>query len=121
MQGPSAIAKRGADGAHGSAPPAKQAAEGGKQKEMGDLQGALLKVVAKLCPNDARELANLAGAVYQTSESTEAADSFTQIMIDAGFRYDEVSNASRSASMAAKASTSEHGVRRACRRGERSP
>ncbi|CAK0824176.1 unnamed protein product [Prorocentrum cordatum] len=91
MQGPSATVKRGADGAHGSAPPAKQGAKGSKKKEKGDLQAALLKVITKLRLNDAREMANLAGAVYQTWETTETANHFTQIMIDAGLKYDEVS------------------------------
>ncbi|CAK0798368.1 unnamed protein product, partial [Prorocentrum cordatum] len=71
MQGPSATVKRGADGARGSAP-----------KEKGDLQAAPLKAIAKLCLDDARELANLAGAVYQTWEATEAA----------GLEHDESSN-----------------------------
>eukprot|EP00959_Pyramimonas_sp_CCMP1952_P078800 1647243-Pyramimonas_sp.AAC.1 len=119
MQGPSAIVKRGADGAHGSAPPAKQAAEGSKKKEKGDLQAALLKVITKLRLNDARELANLAGTVYQTWEIIETADSLTQIMIDAGLKYDDVSQQknSRSASRPAKTSISVQEDRHTCRSG----
>ncbi|CAK0830269.1 unnamed protein product [Prorocentrum cordatum] len=71
--------KRGAEEGPGSEekPPkhAKGGAKGDKHEK--DLTKALL--------------ANLAGAVYQTWELLESGDGVTQIMIDSGVKYDEMS------------------------------
>ena len=86
--------KRGVDGDHALAPATKKPAANKKGKGKGDLYHSLIKLVAKLCLNDARELANIAGTVFQTWEMLEEAKSSgPKIMIEAGLKYDEVSKA----------------------------
>ncbi|CAK0885066.1 unnamed protein product, partial [Prorocentrum cordatum] len=85
--------KRGADEGPGSGEKPSKHAKGGAKgdKNEKDLTKVLMLLLTKLCLTSARELANLAGAVYQTWELLEASDGVTQLMIDSGLKCDDMS------------------------------
>eukprot|EP00959_Pyramimonas_sp_CCMP1952_P016795 356206-Pyramimonas_sp.AAC.1 len=85
--------KRGADEGPGSEEKPSKHAKGGAKgdKNEKDLTKVPVRFLAKLCLTSARELANLAGAVYQTWELLETSDGATQLMINSGLKSDEVS------------------------------
>ncbi|CAK0799719.1 unnamed protein product, partial [Prorocentrum cordatum] len=85
--------KRGADEGPGSGEKPSKHAKGGAKgdKNEKDLTKVLVLLLTMLCLASARELANLAGAVYQTWELLETSDGVTQLMINSGLKYDEMS------------------------------
>ncbi|CAK0903130.1 unnamed protein product, partial [Prorocentrum cordatum] len=85
--------KRGAGEGPGSEEKPSKHAKGGAKGDRNekDFTKALMLFPTKLCLTSARELANLAGAVHQARGPLETSDGATQLMIDSGLKYDEMS------------------------------